>query len=107
MSSEVDRIRNGFPDDLQKLLDFFEKGDYVIAKPKHYLAGEDFKAIATIVKEFGGDYISAGKESHFKIPKPKNAESQFVREAVDMLKRHTAEINELLQKFKEPETHVR
>ena len=106
MSSEVDRVRNGFPDDLQKLLDFFEEGDYVIARPKHYLDTE-FSAVATIVEELGGDYISAGKESHFKIPKPKNAESQFVREAVDMLKRHTAEINELLQKFKEPETHVR
>ena len=101
MSSEVDRIRNGFPDDLQKLLDFFEKGDYVIAKPKHYLAGEDFKAIASVTEELGGDYISAGKESHFRIPKPENAESQLVREAMSLLKRHVAETNELLEKFKD------
>ena len=100
MSSEVDRIRNGFPDDLQKLLDFYEKGNYVIAKPKRYLATE-FSAVADIVKELGGDYISAGKESHFRIPKPENAKVQLVREAMSLLKRHVAETNELLEKFED------
>ena len=95
MSSEVDRIRNGFPDDLQKLLDFFEKGDYVIAKPKHYLAGEDFKAIASVTEELGGDYISAGKESHCRVPK------EFLTQIRQDLEDVGARIGKIVSKLKE------
>ena len=100
MSSEVDRIRNGFPDDLQKLLDFFEKGDYVIAKPKHYLAGEDFRAIASVTEELGGDYISAGKESHFRVPKT-SEKDEFLTQIRQDLEDVGATIGKIVSKIKE------
>ena len=46
-----------------------EKDDTIILKPKSFLGSEDFAKIAHIVRTNKGEYISAGKESHFKIPK--------------------------------------
>ena len=57
-----------FPEDLRSLLSFEQKADAVIIKPRQFLGSENFAKIADIVKQHGGDYISAGKESHFKIP---------------------------------------
>ena len=49
---------------------FFEEADkYVIIKPRQYLGSENFAKIASIVRSEGGEYISAGKESHFRVPK--------------------------------------
>ena len=105
MSSEVDRIRALFTQNLKKaefdLLEFTEKDGYVIVKPREYLSTDVFAKVARLVREAGGEYISAGKESHFRIPKLENAESQLVREAMSLLKRHVAETNELLEKFKD------
>jgi len=60
-----------FPDELCELLSFEDKGDYIIIKPRQFLGAENFAKIAQIVREVGGDYVSAGKESHFRIPKKK------------------------------------
>ena len=70
MSEQVERIKNSFPDELQKLLEFYEEGDYIIAKPKRFLVDEEFPMVAGIVKELGGEYKSLGKLSHFRFLKP-------------------------------------
>ena len=41
----------------------------ILIKPKKYLGAEAFANIARIVRELGGTYISAGKASHFEVPK--------------------------------------
>ena len=67
----VDEIRMSFPEDLENRLGFEEKGDYIIIKPKQFLGSENFAKIASAVRGMGGEYISAGKESHFRVPKKK------------------------------------
>jgi hypothetical protein len=67
----VDEIRMSFPEDLENRLGFEEKGDFIIIKPKQFLGSENFAKIASAVRGMGGEYISAGKESHFRVPKKK------------------------------------
>jgi SepF-like predicted cell division protein (DUF552 family) len=65
----IEDIRVAFPEDLEHLLNFEEKGDYIIVKPRQFLGSENFAKIASAVRGMGGEYISAGKESHFRVPK--------------------------------------
>ena len=58
-----------FPKDLEELLTFEENQNYIIMKTKRFLGSENFAKIAAIVRAQKGEYISAGKDSHFKIPK--------------------------------------
>ena len=67
----IDDIRMSFPEELEARLSFEEKGDYIIIKPKQFLGSENFAKIASAVRGMGGEYISAGKDSHFRVPKKK------------------------------------
>ena len=67
----LDDIRMSFPEELEARLNFEEKGDYIIIKPKQFLGSENFAKIASAVRGMGGEYISAGKDSHFRVPKKK------------------------------------
>ena len=64
-------IRMSFPEDLENLLNFEEKTDYIMIKPRQFLGSENFAKIASTVRGMGGEYISAGKDSHFRVPKKK------------------------------------
>jgi hypothetical protein len=57
-----------FPENLRHLLVFEEKEGFYIIKPRQFLGSENFARIADIVKTKGGEYISSGKNSHFRIP---------------------------------------
>jgi len=65
----VQDVRMMFPQELEDLLNFTEKDDYIMIKPRQYLGSENFAKIASIIRGAGGQYISAGKDSHFRIPK--------------------------------------
>ena len=65
----IEDVRIAFPEDLESLLSFEEKGDYIMVKPRQFLGSENFAKIASAVRGMGGEYISAGKESHFRVPK--------------------------------------
>ena len=67
----VDDIQMSFPEELETRLEFEEKGEFIIIKPKMFLGSENFAKIASAVRGMGGEYISAGKESHFRVPKKK------------------------------------
>ncbi len=67
----LDDIRMSFPEELEARLSFEEKGEYIIIKPKQFLGSENFAKIASTSRGMGGEYISAGKDSHFRIPKKK------------------------------------
>lgn len=67
----VEDIKMMFPKDLEDLLGFEEKEDYIIVKPRQFLGSENFAKIASIVRGVGGEYISAGKASHFRVPRKK------------------------------------
>jgi hypothetical protein len=66
---KAERFGVPFPEDLRRLLSFEEIGEWIIIRPRGYLGSENFAKIAAIVKENEGVYVSAGKGSHFKIPK--------------------------------------
>jgi hypothetical protein len=65
----VDNVRLALPEDLEALLSFQEKEDYIMVKPRRFLGSENFAKIASAVRGLGGEYISAGKDSHFRVPK--------------------------------------
>lgn len=67
----IDDIRMSFPEDLENLLVFEDKTDYIMVKPRQFLGSENFAKIASAVRGMGGEYISAGKDSHFRVPKKK------------------------------------
>jgi hypothetical protein len=62
-------VRNAFPKELENMLFFEDAGTHIIIKPRAYLGSENFAKIASLVRGEGGEYISAGKESHFRVPK--------------------------------------
>jgi hypothetical protein len=65
----VTDIRSAFPKELENMLFFEDAGTHIIIKPRAYLGSENFAKIAAVVRGEGGEYISAGKESHFRVPK--------------------------------------
>jgi hypothetical protein len=65
----IEDIKMMFPEDLEDLLSFEEKEDYIMIKPRQFLGSENFAKIASVVRGIGGDYVSAGKASHFRVPK--------------------------------------
>jgi hypothetical protein len=65
----IEDIKMMFPEDLENLLSFEEKEDFIIIKPRQFLGSENFAKIASVVRGIGGEYISAGKASHFRVPK--------------------------------------
>ncbi|MEM2936939.1 MAG: hypothetical protein QXJ63_00135 [Candidatus Bathyarchaeia archaeon] len=67
----IDDVKMTFPEDLEGLLNFEERDEFIVIKPRQFLGSENFAKIASIVRGLGGDYVSAGKESHFRVPKKK------------------------------------
>ena len=62
-------ILNEFPKDLANLLEVSKVGMVWILKPVHFLGAEKWKEINDIVKNCGGKWIGAGKESNWEVPK--------------------------------------
>lgn len=67
--SPTNEVEMQFPEDLAALLSFEEKADYITIKPKQFLGSENFAKIASTVRGIGGEYISAGRDSHFRVYK--------------------------------------
>jgi phosphoenolpyruvate carboxylase len=65
----IEDVRTLFPKDLEEMLLFEEEEEYIVIKPRQYLGSENFAKIAAIIREQGGEYISAGKDSHFRVPR--------------------------------------
>ena len=66
---DIKEVKQAFSADLAGMLFFEESGKFVIVKPRRFLGSDNFAKIANIVRELGGEYISAGRNSHFKISK--------------------------------------
>ena len=62
-------IEKEFPPELEMQLKFEDKGDYIRIAPAQFLGSETFSKVAAVVRGLGGEYISAGKDSHFEIYK--------------------------------------
>jgi hypothetical protein len=57
------------PAELLNFVNIEERPDATIIRPKDVLGRELFRKIISIVREHGGDYLSRGKDNHFRIPK--------------------------------------
>lgn len=68
-TDSISDVKALFPVELENLLIFEDKSTFVRVKPRQFLGTEYFSRIASIVREAGGEYVSAGKDSHFVIPK--------------------------------------
>jgi hypothetical protein len=66
---DIKDVKQAFSSELEGMLIFEEKGNYIIVRPRRFLGSDNFAKIASIVRNLGGEYISAGKNSHFKVPK--------------------------------------
>lgn len=62
-------VQMNFPEDLRAMLQFEDKADYVKISLKQFLGSENFAKVSTVVRGIGGEYVSAGKGSHFRVPK--------------------------------------
>ena len=65
----ISEVKQAFSSELGGMLLFEESGSFVIVKPRRFLGSDNFAKIASIVRELGGEYVSAGRNSHFKIAK--------------------------------------
>lgn len=68
-SKALEDVKTMFSDELESLLSFEEKDDYIMIKPRQFLGSDNFSKIASAVRQAGGEYVSAGKGSHFRVPK--------------------------------------
>ena len=67
--SRIAEVQEAFSEDLRQMLDFRDVGEYIMIAPKRFLGSDNFAKIASTIRELGGEYISAGKDSHFRVPK--------------------------------------
>jgi hypothetical protein len=65
----INDVKQAFSAELAGMLFFEESGSFVIVKPRRFLGSDNFAKIASIVRDLGGEYVSAGRNSHFKIAK--------------------------------------
>ena len=69
VGKQIEDIRMMFTKDLETMLIFEDKGSFIKITPRQYLGSENFAKIASAIREAGGEYVSAGKGSHFRIAK--------------------------------------
>ncbi len=65
----IDTVKKAFSSELAGMLIFEENEKIIIVRPRRFLGSDNFAKIASIVRNLGGEYISAGRNSHFKVPK--------------------------------------
>ena len=66
---DLNDVKQAFSSELTGMVLFEEIGKFVIVKPRRFLGSDNFAKIAFVVRGLGGEYISAGKNSHFKVSK--------------------------------------
>jgi hypothetical protein len=65
----LEDVRMMFPEEFDMLLNFTDCQTYVMIAPKQFLGSEYFARIAGIVRAVKGEYVSAGKASHYRVYK--------------------------------------
>jgi len=66
---DITDVKQAFSPELAGMLLFEQSGKFIIVKPRRFLGSDNFAKIASVVREIGGEYVSAGRNSHFKISK--------------------------------------
>ncbi|PVX27505.1 MAG: hypothetical protein CW716_01970 [Candidatus Bathyarchaeum sp.] len=66
---DINAVKQAFSSELAGMLLFEDGGKFIIVKPRRFLGSDNFAKIASIVRDLGGEYVSAGRNSHFNVPK--------------------------------------
>jgi len=66
VNRSLEDIHMLFPAEMDALLEFTQMDGFVRIKPRQFL--NNFADVNKTVKDAGGEYVSAGKDSHFKVP---------------------------------------
>ena len=66
---DINDVKQAFSSELADVLLFGENEKFIIVKPRRFLGSDNFAKIASIVRDLGGEYVSAGRNSHFNVPK--------------------------------------
>ena len=67
-SDPISKIEGLFPEDIASMLEFKLDNGVVVIKPRQFLGSDIFAKVASVVRGANGEYVSAGKMSHFKVP---------------------------------------
>ena len=65
----INDVMQAFSSELVGMLIFEESEKFIVVKPRRFLGSDNFARIASIVRNLGGEYISAGRNSHFNVPR--------------------------------------
>ena len=65
----VESVQGLFSEEQLGVLKVSDEGEFVKVTLLKYLVGDKFADIAGRVKDVEGEWVSQGKESHFRIPK--------------------------------------
>ena len=66
----IEDVSKAFPAELRGIVYFEDEEENILIKPRQFLETETFRKTADIVKDqLGGEYISLGKASHFRVSK--------------------------------------
>lgn len=100
----VENVRMLFPEYLETMLNFEDEGDYIKISPKQFLGSENFAKAASVVRQNGGEYISAGKDSHFRHYKkaehrPSGEAQDYQRETAGKAKAAAQDIQDFTDEF--------
>jgi hypothetical protein len=66
---DINDVKQAFSSELAGMLVFEDIGKFIVVKPRRFLGSDNFARIASIIRELGGEYVSAGRNSHFNVPK--------------------------------------
>ena len=67
----LENVRMTFPESLASMMTFQDRDGMIVLRPRQFLGSENFAKIASVVRGLGGEYVSAGKQSHFRVSKKK------------------------------------
>ena len=65
----VRNVTEQFTEEQLEFLKVEDEGDYVVVRFNKYVPKMVFADVNNRIKGCGGTYVSAGKQSHFKVPK--------------------------------------
>jgi hypothetical protein len=64
----ITTLRANFTEEIDQKLNYKQQNSSILIHPKNFLGSEIFAEISTIVRRLRGEYISAGRDSHWRIP---------------------------------------
>ncbi len=65
--TKINGLKNMLPQQVEEKLNFSIENGYIIIRTKQYLK-EGFREVAQALKDAGAEYISAGKNTHWRKP---------------------------------------